>query len=156
MTNVVTTVTSRTPQIKTDQMNRRNFFFKSSITAISLSAFGSIMMAKNGQYEGDCATTNDILGPFYRPDAPISQDLTFEGQKGIQIQLKGNVYGGDCSSPINNALVEIWHCDTEGAYDNKSTAFRHRARWYTNAEGEYAFKTIIPGNSLLFSALTLK
>lgn len=128
-------------------MDRKKFLITAGLAAFSLSAFGSI--AKKGdRFEGDCDTTNDILGPFYRPEAPTRADLTFEGLEGVPIMLKGKVYKSDCVTPLQNALVEIWHCDTKGEYDNKSSKFRHRAKWVTNVEGEYAFKTILPGKYL--------
>ena len=45
-------------------------------------------------------------------------------------------------------MVEIWHCDTEGKYDNGTKAFRLRAGLNTNNKGEYAFTTILPGKYL--------
>ncbi|MEJ2196816.1 MAG: hypothetical protein P8X73_18430 [Ignavibacteriaceae bacterium] len=51
-------------------MKRRTFIERSSLIAVSLSAFGTIQW--NGKnYTGDSATTTDILGPFYRPGAPF-------------------------------------------------------------------------------------
>jgi len=64
--------------------------------------------------------TNDILGPFYRPDAPTCFDMTEEGLSGYTMVLKGKVYKSDCITPLQNALVEIWHCNTKGEYDNNS------------------------------------
>lgn len=128
-------------------MDRKKFLITASLAAFSLSTFGQI--AKKGEhFEGDCDTTNDILGPFYRADAPARADLTFEGLEGTEITLKGKVYKSDCTTPLQNALVEIWHCDTKGEYDNKSSKFSHRAVWRTDEEGEYTFKTILPGKYL--------
>jgi protocatechuate 3,4-dioxygenase beta subunit len=129
-------------------MDRKQFIIRSSLFAFSLTTFGSIIKRSNGEFTGDCDTTNDILGPFYRPDAPIRNDLTFAGQKGTRIMLKGKVFKADCVTPLNNALVEIWHCDSDGEYDNTSNEFRHRARLYTNENGEYSFLTILPGKYL--------
>lgn len=129
-------------------MDRKKFILSASLTAIALSAFGSIIRKSNGTFVGDCETTNDILGPFYRPEAPIRSDLTYEGLEGTRILLKGRVFKSDCVTALKNALVEIWHCDTEGVYDNDSEEFRQRARLYTNDNGEYAFRTILPGKYL--------
>lgn len=106
------------------------------------------MQAADGTFGGDCDTTNDILGPFYRPDAPLRSDLTYEGLTGSRITVKGKVFKPDCVTPLSNAQVEIWHCDTEGNYDNDTSAYRQRARWLTNAQGEFSFKTILPGKYL--------
>ncbi|HSI90395.1 MAG TPA: hypothetical protein VK927_04720, partial [Adhaeribacter sp.] len=110
-------------------MDRKNFLISSALTVFSLSAFGSVTRKIDGAFGGDCETTNDILGPFYRPGAPLRPDLTFGGLKGNRILVSGKVLRADCATPIKNALVEIWHCDTEGEYDNTSKDFRLRAAW---------------------------
>ncbi|MFT4662185.1 MAG: catechol 1,2-dioxygenase [Patiriisocius sp.] len=129
-------------------MNRKNFLLNGTFSAFSLSAIGQVKSNENGTFSGGCETTNDILGPFYRNDAPLRQDLTFSGLKGNHISIQGRVLESDCTTPIENALVEIWHCDTEGTYDNESENFLHRASWRSGKEGEYSFKTIIPGKYL--------
>ncbi|MCG8573935.1 MAG: hypothetical protein MI810_03530 [Flavobacteriales bacterium] len=127
-------------------MNRKNFLIQSSLAVCSISVFGNVHQEKD-KFLSDCETTNDILGPFYRPKAPMTQDLTFEGLEGSRVEIKGTVYS-DCDEVLEDALVEIWHCNTEGDYDNKSKDFLHRARWVTNKKGEYSFKTILPGKYL--------
>ena len=128
-------------------MDRKGFLKKASLAAIAVSTFGTVL--GNGEkFTGDCETTNDILGPFYRPDAPTRQDLTYNDLKGVRIALKGKVFGADCTTPLKGALVEIWHCDTEGNYDNESGDFLQRAKWETNKKGWYAFYTILPGKYL--------
>lgn len=129
-------------------MNRKKFLTTTALAAFSISVLGKIKKTENDGFEGDCDTTNDILGPFYRADAPIRYDMTFEKLEGTVVELKGKVYQSDCETVIKNALVEIWHCDTEGEYDNDSDDFKHRARWKTDENGTYAFKTILPGKYL--------
>jgi protocatechuate 3,4-dioxygenase beta subunit len=129
-------------------MDRKKFLVSSSLTAFALSACGSIIKGANGEFRGDCDTTNDILGPFYRPNAPIRSNLTYDGLKGTVIVLKGKVFKSDCITPIKDSLVEIWHCNAEGEYDNETADFRHRAGIYTNDNGEYSFTTILPGKYL--------
>lgn len=129
-------------------MNRKEFIITSSLTAIGLTAFGSIVKMKNGKFKGDCETTNDILGPFYRPNAPFRSDLTQKELVGTRIKLKGKVYKSDCVSELKDAMVEIWHCNTLGEYDNHSRDFNQRARLKTNNAGEYSFLTILPGKYL--------
>ena len=128
-------------------MNRKKFLITASFAAFSISTIGKIIRV-NDKFESSCETTNDILGPFYRPKAPIRQDLTFKGQIGSIVEIKGSVFKQDCKTPLKNALIEIWHCDTKGKYDNNSAHFHQRARWYTNEKGEYKFKTILPGKYL--------
>jgi catechol 1,2-dioxygenase len=129
-------------------MDRKKFIISSALTAFSMSTFGSVIKNSSGELTGDCETTNDILGPFYREDAPIRSDLTYKGLDGSKIILRGKVYRSDCITPIKNAMVEIWHCDTAGEYDNDSNEYRQRGRWKTNEDGEYSFRTILPGKYL--------
>ena len=129
-------------------MDRKKFLITSGLTALGLTTFGSIIKGSDGQYRGDCKTTNDILGPFYRADAPIRSNLITEGLPGTQITLKGTVYHTDCMTPFENANVEIWHCNAYGEYDNDSDAYNQRAKWITNESGSYSFSTILPGKYL--------
>ncbi len=130
-------------------MKRKEFLINSALTAFSLSVFGTALPKKeSSEFQGDCETTQDILGPFYRPDSPLRSDLTEENMEGNRILVKGIVFKSDCKTPLNNAKVKIWQCDTHGEYDNESDAYRLRGFALTNAKGEYEFKTIIPGKYL--------
>lgn len=128
-------------------MNRKEFLLKSTMAVFAVSSVGKVVQAGEN-FVGDCETTNDILGPFYRPEAPTRQDLTSDDLIGSRILLKGSVLENDCLTPIKDALVEIWHCDTEGNYDNESEDFQLRAKWESGDAGTYAFKTILPGKYL--------
>ncbi|MDN3657030.1 hypothetical protein QWZ08_15380 [Ferruginibacter paludis] len=124
-------------------MQRRTFIKHSSLTALSISAFGSLFW--NGKnYEGDTPTTTDILGPFYRPGAPLKTNLILRGSKGTPVVLKGSIFKEDGKTPVSNALVEIWHCDENEVYDNTSEAYHYRGGQKTTTDGKYAFTTILP------------
>lgn len=124
-------------------MKRRNFIKTSAICATAVSAFGFIRF-DGTRYVGDCATTSDILGPFYRPGSPERSNLTVAGSKGRKVELLGKILHQDCSTPYKNAKVELWHCDEKGVYDNSTAAFRYRGTVYTDADGNYSFETVIP------------
>ena len=128
------------------------FITTTALAAVAVSSFGRAVYKGDHTFEGDCKTTSDILGPFYRPNAPIRSNLNFEGIQGAVLTISGVAFGSDCVTPLKNVEVEIWHCDTEGEYDNTSKAFRHRGRAFTNSNGEYHFKTIFPGKYLNGSA----
>lgn len=114
-----------------------------SLGALSTSAFG--MIKWNGEkYIGDTPTTTDILGPFYRPGAPMRSNLRLPNTKGTLLILKGNIYKQDGKSPIPDALVEIWHCDDQEMYDNASDEYKYRGGQKTSYSGQYEFKTILP------------
>jgi catechol 1,2-dioxygenase len=124
-------------------MQRRKFIKNSTLTVISISAFGALSW--NGKsFEGDTPTTTDILGPFYRPGSPLRTNLRLANSNGAPIVLKGNIFKEDGKNPINNALVEIWHCDENEIYDNSSDDYKYRGGQKTKADGKYEFKSILP------------
>jgi protocatechuate 3,4-dioxygenase beta subunit len=124
-------------------MHRRTFIKNSTLTVISVSAFGALSW--NGKnFEGDTPTTTDILGPFYRPGAPLRTNLRLPGSKGIPIVLKGKIFRDDGKTPINAAFVEIWHCNENQLYDNTSDDYNYRGGQKTKADGRYEFKSILP------------
>lgn len=124
-------------------MKRRTFIKNSSITALSISAFGMIQW--NGKsFIGDNSTTTDILGPFYRPGAPMRSDIIPLNSKGTHMNLAGTIFKEDGKTPLDNALVEIWQCDENEYYDNSSDSYLLRGALMTEINGKYDFKTIIP------------
>lgn len=130
-------------------MKRSDFLKTGFLAAVAVSCVGFVRKEdKTEEYKGNCETTNDILGPFYRPNAPVRSDLTSEGLVGHLVNLKGSVYSSDCESVLEDAIVEIWHCNTEGEYDNESEDFMQRGKWITAKDGKYAFQTILPGKYL--------
>ena len=124
-------------------MQRRIFIKNSSLTVLSISSFGSLNW--NGKiFEGDTPTTTDILGPFYRPGAPLRTSLRVTNSNGTPIVLKGNIFKEDGKTPVTNALVEIWHCDENQVYDNTSDEYKYRGGQKTKGDGKYEFKSILP------------
>ncbi len=124
-------------------MKRRNFIYNSSLIAMSVGVFGKIKW-DGTSFIGEDPTTTDILGPFYRPGAPFRTDLVQQGTKGQLLHFSGTVFAKDGKTPLKNSLVEIWHCDENGVYDNTSDAYIYRASFKTGTDGKYHFKTILP------------
>lgn len=124
-------------------MERRNFIYQSSLIAMSMGVFGKIKWDGQAWVGGD-PTTTDILGPFYRPGAPVRTELVQAGTKGQLLHFMGTVFAKDGKTPVKNSLVEIWHCNEEGIYDNTSDEYVYRAAFKTGADGKYQFKTILP------------
>ncbi len=124
-------------------MQRRTFITNASLCAVAVSVSGFIRF--NGKnYEGDCATTTDILGPFYRPGSPLRTDLTVKGEAGTLVQLSGTIRHDDCTTPYKKAKIELWHCSSEGVYDNTTNEFRYRGTSFSDDGGNYSFNTILP------------
>lgn len=124
-------------------MKRRDFIRNSSLLAFSVSAF-SFTKWNGEKYVGDSPTTSDILGPFYRPNAPMRTNIIPADSKGLPLNLKGIVFKEDGKTPLKNALVEIWQCDENEYYDNTSDDYLFRGAIKTGNDGKYNFKTIVP------------
>jgi protocatechuate 3,4-dioxygenase beta subunit len=86
------------------------------------------------------ATQAQTEGPFFKPKSPLRSDLRAE-LKGTPVVLTGLVLSRGCK-PIPNALVDLWHADAEGEYDNRG--FRGRGHQFTDAQGRYRFMTVKP------------
>jgi protocatechuate 3,4-dioxygenase beta subunit len=86
------------------------------------------------------ATRAQTEGPFFTPRSPLRSDLRTE-LKGTPVVLTGFVLTRGCK-PIPNALVDLWHADADGEYDNRG--FRGRGHQFTDAQGRYRFMTVKP------------
>lgn len=124
-------------------MKRRAFTKLTGLSAVAISTTGFVKF--NGTtYTGDCETTTDILGPFYRPNSPVRNNLVVEGLPGDLVELSGVVRHKDCTTPYKKAKVELWHCSAEEVYDNDSQDYLYRGTTYCDENGRYSFKTQMP------------
>jgi protocatechuate 3,4-dioxygenase beta subunit len=92
--------------------------------------------------DGDEPTLPETEGPFFKPRSPQRSDLREPGIEGRPVELSGYVLTRSCR-PVPGAVVDLWHADNAGNYDN--TGFRLRGHVFTNAEGRFSFRTIMPG-----------
>jgi catechol 1,2-dioxygenase len=124
-------------------MQRRSFIRNTALGAIAVSTSGFIFF-DGKKYVGDCETTSDILGPFYRPNSPLRNNLLIKGEPGTPVELAGIIKHDDCSTPYKQAKVELWHCSGSGVYDNASDQYRYRGTTYSDKDGHYSFNSILP------------
>ncbi len=80
-------------------------------------------------------------GPFFSPKSPLRASLIENGSTADRFTVTGLVLSPRCV-PVVGALVDMWHADENGEYDNKG--FRFRGHQFTDAQGRYRFKTIVP------------
>lgn len=92
--------------------------------------------------DDDEPTIEQTEGPYFTPNSPERISLLEEGLSGELLQLSGFVVSTSCE-PIENALVDFWHCDADGEYDN--VGYRLRGHQFTDAAGAYRLETIVPG-----------
>jgi protocatechuate 3,4-dioxygenase beta subunit len=93
-------------------------------------------------HDGDEPTLAQTEGPFFKPSSPERIELIEAGMAGQPIELVGLVLSRNCK-PIAGALLEFWQADEKGQYDN--SGFRLRGHQFTDADGRYRLKSIVPG-----------
>ena len=85
------------------------------------------------------ATPQQTEGPFFKPRSPMRTSL-LDG-KPATLVVTGQVLSRDCK-PLANTLLDFWHADEHGEYDNQG--FRYRGHQFTDAQGRYRLETIVP------------
>ena len=93
---------------------------------------------------GGCAhepTVSETEGPFFKPRSPERSELLEASARGRQFELSGVVLSRSCR-PLRGAVVDLWHADEKGEYDN--VGFRYRGHVISGADGAFRFRTIVP------------
>jgi len=114
---------------------------------LALGARGALAQTRRLAPTPACPGAGDVTpaqtaGPFYKPSSPRRTSLLDPGITGTRIVLTGRVLTTDCR-PVARALVDFWHADDGGEYDN--TGYRLRGYQFTDDEGRYRLETIVPG-----------
>jgi protocatechuate 3,4-dioxygenase beta subunit len=84
--------------------------------------------------DDDEPTPRQTAGPFYTPNSPLKRHFVEQGMSGERVMLVGYVLDTDCK-PIPNAMVDLWHADAGGEYDNEG--YRCRGHQFTDARGRF-------------------
>lgn len=85
--------------------------------------------------QGSCPPTRpDMLGPFYKPDAPV------RSRTGDGLVVTGTVRSASNCAPLPGARLEWWSADTSGGYQDSL-----RATQLADADGHYRYETVFPG-----------
>jgi protocatechuate 3,4-dioxygenase beta subunit len=130
----------------------------SSGGAMATTSAGDATSSAGSTTTGSGATADCMLmpelteGPFYVDLDRVRNDIT-EGRPGLPFDLRINVLDVDACEPIKDAVVDIWHCDAEGAYSGVSGAGQEstvgqtylRGIQMTDSDGAATFRTVYPG-----------
>src|SRR6266550_3699153 len=82
-----------------------------------------------------CAPTKaDMLGPFYKPDAP-ERAVTGHG-----LVVNGTIRSANGCGPLSRAQLEWWSADGRGEYQDELRATQRAAR-----DGTFRYETVAPG-----------
>jgi protocatechuate 3,4-dioxygenase beta subunit len=130
-----------------DNQTTRRGFLVTAAGATSLVAAGDAFGQQNlaptpACDDGHGPTLRQTEGPYFKPRSPGRGNLREPGMAGRLVELTGFVLTRACR-PVARALVDLWHADDKGDYDN--AGFKLRGHVFTDAEGRYRFATIVPG-----------
>lgn len=112
-------------------------------TVAMLSAAGIVLLASHASAQTCTTTPAQTEGPYYRTPNPETTFMRI-GADGPALTFRGTVVDTNCN-PIPWTWVAIWHADPAGTYDNVAPFDRYRATYFTDANGEFTFHTIVPG-----------
>jgi protocatechuate 3,4-dioxygenase beta subunit len=108
---------------------------------LSIGTFSAILLvflfigARVAGQEKACTPTEpDMLGPFYKPDAPVRSGV------GRGYALSGTVKSSAGCAPLKGARIEFWLAGPDGKY-----ADDYRATVFSDKTGSYRFESTIPG-----------
>lgn len=85
-------------------------------------------------------TPRQTEGPFFKTDSPLRASLLEKTAK-TRLLVTGRVLSAQCN-PVPNALLDFWHADEDGDYDNRG--FRYRGHQFADGQGRYRLETIVP------------
>ncbi|MBI3157996.1 MAG: intradiol ring-cleavage dioxygenase [Chloroflexi bacterium] len=92
--------------------------------------------------DDDDPTPEQTEGPFFTPSSPERASLLENGLNGTRLLVTGQVLATGCQ-PVAGALLDFWHCDSDGVYDNEG--YTLRGHQFADEQGRYALETILPG-----------
>lgn len=132
--------------------NRRGFL------RMGAAAAGALLISKEAMGAARCVMTPaQTAGPFYPGESKFTPENDLTRVNGLKAQgqvvyVRGQILDQACK-PVAGVNVEIWQACVTGRYNNKldpnpaaiDPNFRYWGETFTDGDGRYEFKTIIPG-----------
>jgi hydroxyquinol 1,2-dioxygenase len=123
---------------------RQEFILLSDVLGVSM-----LVDAVNHR-EREGATETTVLGPFYVGEhrvTPHGANIS-EGIDGEVMFVQSRVTDL-AGKPLAGAEIDVWHADDDGFYDSQKADYAAhgpslRARFVTDADGRFSFRTILP------------
>lgn len=102
----------------------------------------SVLRPTPGCGEDEEPTRAQTEGPYFKPDSPARTSFLSDVSGGTKLLLVGSVLTTACE-PVAHALLDVWHADADGNYDN--IGYRLRGHFFTDSSGRFSLETIEPG-----------
>lgn len=96
------------------------------------------------------ATSSNVLGPFYRPGAPLVPNpgsIASSRSAGVPLVIGGRITDAVDGSVIAGATVDLWHADGNGRYSDEEDPLEPwdlRGRQAASDDGYYEMTTVRP------------
>ena len=124
---------------------RQEFILLSDVMGVSM-----LVDAVNHR-EREGATETTVLGPFYvgeHKKMPHGADISPHNKTGEKTFVQSRVTDLH-GKPLAGVPVDVWHADDDGLYDSQKPSYAthgptSRARFVTDGDGRFFFKTILP------------
>lgn len=107
--------------------------------AADVGALPATPACDDGDHDPTLAQT---AGPYFTPNSPERTSLLEPEISGTTLILSGLVLRTTCQ-PVAGALLDFWHCDAAGVYDN--VGYKLRGHLFSDDDGHYQLETIQPG-----------
>ena len=118
------------------------------LMAGSLGVSSLVCLLNNGD-RGQTVTTANLLGPFWRRDAPHTENggsIVRSPTPGEPIFVSVTVKDA-MGRPVGGAEVDVWHASTEGYYENQDPTqadMNLRGKFTTDTNGVFRFRSVKP------------
>ena len=124
---------------------RQEFILLSDVLGVSM----LVDAVNHRKREG--ATETTVLGPFYVGDhteMPHGADISPRNVTGEKMFVQSRVTDLR-GKPLAGVPVDVWHADDDGFYDSQKASYAtegpsSRARFITDSDGRFYFRTILP------------
>jgi protocatechuate 3,4-dioxygenase beta subunit len=124
---------------------RQEFILLSDVLGVSM-----LVDAVNHRERGG-ATETTVLGPFYvgeHKEMPHGSDISPHNVTGEKMFVQSRVTDAN-GKPLAGVPIDVWHADDDGFYDSQKPTYAtqgpsSRARFRTDADGRFFFRTILP------------
>jgi protocatechuate 3,4-dioxygenase beta subunit len=117
---------------------RRQFLKNTSLAALSMGLLTFTAKATPpANPEDDCfPSTVDYYGegPFYTDNPPdiIDGQLAAGDEPGTRLIISGRVQNLDCTEFLEGTVIDVWHANDAGQYDN--VGYNLRGKTYANSQ----------------------
>jgi hydroxyquinol 1,2-dioxygenase len=118
------------------------------LAAGSLGVSALVCLLNNGN-QGQTETTANLLGPFWRPGSPFTENggsIVRSPTAGDALLVNVRVLD-TIGRGVNDAEIDVWHSSSEGYYENQDPSqadMNLRGTFKTDANGRISFRSIKP------------